>query len=362
MRLRAVRVDMLLAMMTLTVLSVGITGLLIDREVAAELTRPGPVPNARLVGCILRAATEAGLVSGALALVLELSISMRFARPLRRLNDLAAAIAATGPRTPRVGKRGRGIGELSATLERLGATLRRQEELRRATAADVTHELRGALGAVIGRVEAAQDGMIDADAALPHIADDARRMGRILDDVQLLVEAQRPAALMTREPVDLAAVVRRRTDAYAERFRAASIALEQKLEPARVDGDPDRLKQVVDNLLVNALRYTDAGGRVTVSVTVAEHEAVIDVTDSGIGISREHLTRIFDRFWRAPVARERAVEGLGVGLALVRDLVLAHQGRVEVESRLGSGSQFRVHLPVGSHPRADEPIPRLAGL
>jgi anti-anti-sigma factor len=368
---------MVLATIALTVLSVAITSLLVDREIAAELTRPRPELSARLAGCIVRAAGIAAGISGVVALVVALSLSLRVARPLRRLNDLAAHMVASAPRPPRVATdRGHEVGQLGATLERLAATLRRQDDLRRATAADVTHELRGGLGAVIGRVEAAQDGLIDAEAGLRHIADDARRMRRIVDDMQLLVEAQQPAVLMTREPLDLDAIVRSHVSAYAGRFSAASIALEQRLEPARVDGDRERLEQVVDNLLANALRYTDPGGRVTVSLTRTEHEAVLEVADSGIGISPGHLTRVFDRFWRAPAAAARAADGSGVGLALVRDLVLAHHGRVEVASRLGSGSRFSVHLPVAmdlapdrrlrapaspGHPAAAPPVYKLRG-
>jgi signal transduction histidine kinase len=109
-------------------------------------------------------------------------------------------------------------------------------------------------------------------------------------------------------------------------------------------------------VLSNALRYTDSGGRVKVSVTVIERECVVAVTDSGIGIDEADVPRVFDRFWRARAARERATAGSGVGLALVRDLVLAHEGRVEVVSRPGSGSRFSVHLPLHTSAEPDEPL------
>ena len=345
-----VRVYVLLSMMTVVVVSVGLTGLLTYKDVAAELKHGDPQLGAALRDCIMRAVVEAGLISSVLAIALAVPISLRVARPLRRLNDLADRIMATGVSVPRVAiGGGREIGELGATLERLAASLRRQDEVRRATAADVTHELRGGLGSMVCRVEAVQDGIIDAETGLRDIEEDARRMSRVLDDLHLLVEAQRPAVLVSSEPVDLAAVVSGRVGAYARRFEAASIQLEQSIAPARVDGDPERLAQVVDNLLANALRYTDGGGRVTVAVTRGDDEAVIAVTDSGVGISEAHISHVFDRFWRAPGSDERAAEGSGVGLAVVRDLVVAHHGRVEVESRLGRGSRFSVHLPAEPH-------------
>ena len=353
-----VRVYILLSMMIVTVVSVGLTGLLTYRDVAAELKAGETDIIAELPGCVLQAVVEAGLFSCALALLLAVPISVRVARPLRRLNDMASRIVAPGASTPHVAiGGGREIGELGATLERLAATLRRQHDLRRATAADVGHELRGGLNSIICRVEAAQDGIIDPVEGWRAVAVDARRMGRVVDDLQLLVEAQRPAALVSIERVDLAAVVRGRVGAYAQRFEAASIRLDQAIAPASIDGDPERLAQVVDNLLANALRYTDPGGRVAVAVSCSEAEAVLAVTDTGVGISEAQVPRVFDRFWRAPGASARAAEGSGVGLAVVRDLVLAHHGRVQVVSRPGLGSCFSVHLPADANTASDD-IPR----
>jgi two-component system sensor histidine kinase BaeS len=110
-------------------------------------------------------------------------------------------------------------------------------------------------------------------------------------------------------------------------------------------GDPERLAQVVDNLLSNALRYTDPGGHVAVTLHARGDEAVIEVADSGIGIAPEQIGRVFDRFWRSPEARERSSEGSGVGLALLADLVRVHDGRVSVASEPGRGTTFTVLLP-----------------
>jgi two-component system sensor histidine kinase BaeS len=344
-------------MMALALVSVVVTGLLIHIGVAGELAQSDTRLSAKLQACIFRAVVEAGLVSGAVALLLALPLALRVARPLRRLNQLAARLARGEIATSGFGAGGgRELGQLGTTLDCLAATLRRQDELRRATAADVTHELRGALEGVVGRIEAVQDGVIGRDVGLRRAADDARRLGRILDDLPRLVEAQRPGLLVRKHRVDLAAIVWDRVSAHAQRFEAASIALEHSIRSTEVDGDPERLAQVVDNLLANALRYTDAGGRVTVSLTHAEGESVIEVADSGIGIPQEQLGRVFDRFWRMPIARERAAEGSGVGLAVVRDLVVAHHGHVAVDSGLGTGSRFLVHLPLPSQGEAEEPL------
>jgi len=342
-----VRAYLVLAMMIVSIGSVAFTGFLVRRGVAQELAEHKLQSVADITHCVLRAVLEAGLASIGLALLLALPVAMQVARPLRRLNELASRMARGESSTAAVAVGGgRELGELGATLGRLAATLRRQDQVRRSTAADVTHELRGGLCGVIGGVEGIEDGVIDRSVGLRLIAADARRMGRILDDLRLLVEAQRPGPLVQKQPIDLAAVLHERAAAHRQRFQAAGIAMRLAIGPATVVGDRERLAQVADNLLANALRYTDRGGCVTVSLSRTERESVIDVTDTGIGIPAEQMTRVFDRFWRAPGARERIADGSGVGLAVVRDLVLAHQGRVEVDSRVGEGSRFSVHLPL----------------
>jgi two-component system sensor histidine kinase BaeS len=311
--------------------------------------------QARMGGLLLTAA----VLAGSAALVLALLVALRLARPLRRLTEVARRMGAGEIETRATGSGGgREIARLAQTLDRLAATLRRQDELRRATASDVTHELRGALVGVVARVETLRIGIADdPSAVLGQIDGDVRRLNRLVDDVDRLAEAQRPALLVRKRPIALDEIVAAGTARYADRCAANAIALTSRVARARVEGDPERLGQVVDNLLSNALRYTDPGGRIAVSLRVAGDEAVVDVTDSGIGIPPEQTARIFDRFWRAPEARARAGQGSGVGLALVADLVAAHDGRVEVESRPGCGSTFSVRLPLAEPAPVPAPAP-----
>jgi two-component system sensor histidine kinase BaeS len=239
--------------------------------------------------------------------------------------------------------------ELAQTLDRLAAALRRQDELRRATGADVAHELRNAMVGVMGRLEALQDGVVqDEQATIARALRDARRVHRLVDDVVLLSEAQRPSVLVRTQPVGFDEIVSEQTAAHVDDFADRGIELTCSLTPALVDGDPGRLTQIVENLLSNAHRYTDPGGRVDVRLEIRREYAVLQVADTGIGIDPEMLGRVFDRFWRAPEARERVTEGSGVGLALVRDLVLAQEGRVDVQSRPGHGSTFSVSIPLAA--------------
>jgi two-component system sensor histidine kinase BaeS len=290
----------------------------------------------------------AGIVAGSLALLLALLVALHVARPLQRLTDVARRMGAGEIETRATGSGGgREMTRLAQTMDRLAAALRRQDELRRATASDVTHELRGALVGVFARVEALRAGLVDDEpAALAQLDGDVRRLHLLVDDVDRLAEAQRPALLVSKRPIDLDEIVVACVARYADRCAARSVALRERVSRVRVDGDPERLAQVVDNLLSNARRYTADGGRVAVTLAARGDDAVIEVSDTGIGIAPEDVGRIFDRFWRAPEARALVAGGSGVGLALVADLVRAHDGRVEVSSRPGRGTTFSILLPL----------------
>jgi two-component system sensor histidine kinase BaeS len=291
---------------------------------------------------------ESALVAAGLALLIGVVLAFRVAGPLQRVTAVARRIGHGDIENRAAGSGGgREIQELAATLDQLTNALRRQDELRRATVADTVHEMRNALVGVVGRLEALQDGVIvDEQAALQRMERDAHRLFRLIEDVLTLAEAQRPGLLVRKAPVELQPLVAEHVAAHDDRFRERGILLHTRLAPCCADGDPERLGQIVENLLTNALRYTDPGGEVTVRLAASGSEAVLQVVDTGIGIAPEYMGRIFDRFWRLPEARDRAAEGSGVGLAVVRDLVLAHDGRIEVESRPGKGSTFRVFLPV----------------
>jgi anti-anti-sigma factor len=351
------RVHLLAAMVILALACVAVSALLFQRAVHAELPGSGDAELAdRLDGRLL----EVGGLAGAFAIAVAVLVTRWMAAPLHRLTDVARRMTQGELETRAAGSGGgRELTELGDTLDRLAAALKRQDEVRRATAADVAHELRGALVGVVGRIEAMKDGLVqDQRATLAAMELDARRLGRLVDDIQLLADAQRPSLLVSKRPVELGEIVEEVLLARLDQFRSRSITVARRTAPAWVEGDPERIAQVLDNLLSNALRYTDPGGRVFVDLTATETEVILEVADSGVGIAPEHVDRIFDRFWRAPGASERAAEGSGVGLALVRDLVRAHHGRIEVDSVRGTGSRFRVILPRTAVARDDAPIVR----
>jgi len=166
---------------------------------------------------------------------------------------------------------------------------------------------------------------------------------RLRSGDHLLMEG-RSGLLLEKRHVDLADVARAAADSIAPRFAEAGIAFSATVQPAWVLGDANRIEQVVTNLLSNALRYTEAGGKVTLTVARSGDEVSLDVADTGIGIRAEDLRHIFTRFWRGDPSRSRATGGTGIGLAIVRELVRAHEGRIDVDSVPGVGSRFRVIL------------------
>jgi two-component system sensor histidine kinase BaeS len=288
----------------------------------------------------------AGVFSAGLALVVALYLALTLSRPLRQIRAGAEAMGS-GLLGTRVEESGDDeVRAVARALNRLAETLQREEELRKESVADLAHELRTPVNGLLGRIEAAQDGVLADEAAnLGAMHDEAARLTRLLDDLSALAEAERPGLLLTVAPVDLAALAGAQLETFAEALHEKGISVSSDLHETIVNGDPRRLEQIVINLLSNALRYTDAGGYVSLSVRRQGDDAVLEVADTGIGIPAADLPNVFTRFWRGEKSRSRATGGAGIGLAIVHELVRAHGGRVMVESVPGEGSLFRVLMP-----------------
>ena len=288
------------------------------------------------------------LISGAFAIAAALLIATLLAqtltRPLRRLRQTAERMEQ-GELDARVDPRGSAeFVSLGRALNRLAETLEHEEEVRKANAADLAHELRTPVNALLSRIEAAQDDVLPGADNLDAMHSEALRLTRLLDDLARLADAERPGMLLEKRPVDLADVARTVAASFAPRFDGSSVALVVEAEPVVVLGDRSRLEQIATNLVANAHRYTDAG-EVRLAVRREDGNAVLEVVDTGLGIPADELRHIFTRFWRSDRSRSRATGGAGIGLSIVRELVKAHDGRVDVDSALGKGSRFRVTLP-----------------
>lgn len=296
----------------------------------------------------------AAVTSVAAALILALALAQTLSRPLRRIRDTASLIeeGALDARVPAGG--GPEIEAVGHALNRLAETLEHEEEVRKASVADLAHELRTPVSALLSRIEAAQDGVIPSRGAnLTVMHSEALRLARLLDDLSRLADAERPGLLLEKRVLDLSEVGRHEGDAFAPLFAMKGVSYASSFEPVLVRADPERIGQVLTNLLSNALRYTDGGGAVELRVRSDGERAVVEVQDSGIGIAPADLDHVFTRFWRGEKSRSRSTGGAGIGLAIVHELVRAHEGTIEVASTPGAGSTFRVFLPAVRRPESE---------
>jgi signal transduction histidine kinase len=284
----------------------------------------------------------------ALVLLLALAVSVRaFASYVRPLAALAEATGrlADGEPDVRVWVRGpRPVRDLAVSFNAMAQRLDRSRASRQAMLADVTHELRTPLTVIGGGLEAMLDGIhpMDEDHISPLLAE-TQVMGRLLDDLRTLSLAEAGALPLHREPADLVEIAGDAVAAQRQLATAKGVRLriegDASLETAV---DPVRVREIITNLLTNAIRHTPSGGSVDVSVRAMSSEAVIEVRDTGEGIPAADLPHVFDRFERRSDAG-----GSGLGLTIVRDLASAHGGSVEAESDgIGSGATFRVRLPL----------------
>ena len=292
----------------------------------------------------------AALAAVAIAMIIGLLFSRAFARPIRRITSTAKQIR-DGDLSARTGLRGDDeIDQLGETFDEMAASLEKDLRRERRLTSDVAHELRTPLMAMLATVEAMQDEVMPADYEhLETVASETRRLSRLVQQMLELSRLENRTAPMNIETVEMVSFIRNIVNGQESLFRERELRLrfvdETQGKDAEVECDPDMVTQCVINLMSNAMRYTPEGGWVVVSVLGDRKDVMITVSDTGIGIAKEDLSRIFGRFWRADASRAREAGGLGVGLAVTRQIVERHHGYISVESELGKGTTFTIHLP-----------------
>jgi two-component system OmpR family sensor kinase/two-component system sensor histidine kinase BaeS len=341
-----------------------------------------PPPAQAFLEQVNGALWQAGLIAGLLGLLLGVTIARSITAPLGRLVT-AARHVAQGHFEQRVPAAGTDeVAKLAHAFNAMAASLQQAEQVRRNMIADIAHELRTPLSVLQGNLRAILDDVYPLEKAeVATLYDETLLLGRLISDLRDLTLAEAGQLRLDLRPTDIVPLVERMAALLREPAAPKGITLHVTLPDALppVQIDPERFKQVLHNLLGNALRHTSTGGRIDLTVSVGTASAsgttdyglrttdfglwtldyglrtsdfgprsiIIEIADTGPGIPAEELPHVFGRFWRADTSRSRDQSGSGLGLAIAKQLVEAHGGTIGVSSAAGNGTRFWFTLPIG---------------
>jgi signal transduction histidine kinase len=311
-----------------------------------------PLPRGGLPARFLVQLVMAGLAAAALALLAGTLLSRRITRPVFAITAGAAAVSEGDLNRVVLAQSGiRELDTLGDSFNRMVSSIRKSDQAQNAFVADVAHELRTPLTVIKGTVDTLEDGaMDDIEGRGPLLASMQRetdRLIRLVNNLLVLTRADAGLLKLNLKPVDLVLLAQQRCDHLSPLATKKGVKLEIKSEGLFcVKGDEDRLSQVLDNLLDNAIRYSPENGVVTVEITHGEKQVLnCSIHDSGPGIPPEHLPHIFDRFYRVEASRNRQGGEAGLGLAIARALIHTQGGSILAESLPGGGTTLRISLP-----------------
>ena len=286
------------------------------------------------------------------ALVAALVVAGRLSSPLRRLAQAARGISAGGSVPEPLPRGTREVRDLEEALVGLAVDLERQQRARRQLAQDLSHELRTPLMLLQGRIEAMQDGVVPFDAdGLAALHTETLRLSRLIGQIERLAEAEANAAELRIEDVALDELAREAHDALAAAFEMRGLGLELDARPTPARGDRDAVRQIVLNLLSNALKYAPQGAPVRLSTAQESGAAVLRVRDEG-RLGGGERRRVFERFYRGREAKDGG-SGAGLGLTIARELAQAQGGSIEIEPT-SSATSFVLRLPAAAPPDAPD--------
>lgn len=296
-------------------------------------------------------------ISMALVILVSILFSRYIFRPILQLESTARDIAGGNVnRTLNLDRKDE-FGTLAESLNRMAERLRADgQEMKRLYEkqsqffADITHELRNPLHTIAGSIEMLQMENLSQEQMQQYLQTAARqtnRISRLFKDLVTLQRYDSDSYFIEKQHFDLSVVIRQVMELYQTEAKEKGISLEYGADTCAVTADPDKIEQVLENLVSNAIKYTNQG-RIEIAVTERDDSVTIEVKDTGIGISGEHLNRLFDRFYRTDKARSRDKGGTGLGLAVVKSILNAHGSDIQVESEPGEGSRFWFVLPKGA--------------
>ncbi len=311
---------------------------------------PEGSPEAEFLGRTVRAIFLGLLLATIMALVLGLFLARTLTQPIRALTAATRAMAQGAFGTQVEIRTQDELGELGASFNYLSTDLAHSLHLRRQMTADIAHDLRTPLSVILGYTEALNDGKFVGDASIYAILhDEAQHLSRLIDDLRMLSLADAGELPLQRHKMPARELLER--TAAAHRVKAEQKGVDLTVSAAadlpRVEVDPERMQQVLGNLVSNALRHTPAGGQIVLHGEMVNGQVMLRVHDSGSGIKPDDLPLIFERFYRGDRSRSGTGES-GLGLPIAKSLVEMHKGTITVASQVGQGTTFTIFLPVVS--------------
>ena len=328
-----------------------VNGATVGRMLFAPMDAPFPPrepPEAAFLQRVNQAILFGALGATVVALLLAIVLARGISRPVRELTVATQAVAR-GDLGGQVVVRTRDeIGELAASFNKMSADLARSTDLRRQMTADIAHDLRTPLAVIVGYTEALSDGKMAGNTDIyGAMYEEAQHLQHLIDDLRTLSLADAGELRLQRQPYSPRRLLERTAASHQFSAEQQGVSLQVKAgdDLPDIEVDPERMAQVLNNLVSNALRYTPAGGVVILTAETSADAVQLHVHDSGVGIPAEELPQVFERFYKGDAARSRNGGESGLGLAIARSLVEAHGGRISVTSRLGEGTTFTISLP-----------------
>jgi signal transduction histidine kinase len=283
------------------------------------------------------------------ALVLGILLARTLTRPIRELTFATRAVAK-GDLAQQVSVHSQDeLGELAVAFNQMSIDLARSQELRRQMTADIAHELRTPLSIISGYTESLRDGRLPATPdTFDIVYDEVQHLSRLVRDLRTLSLAEAGELLLSYQPTAPQELLASTAATYAHQAQDRNVSLQVKTSPElpKIDVDPDRMAQVLGNLVSNGLRYTPDGGLIVLEAAApSSNELQLTVGDNGTGIALEDLPHVFDRFYRGDTSQQMDDGESGLGLAIAKSIVEMHGGIISVESELGNGTTFEISMP-----------------
>lgn len=292
-----------------------------------------------------------GVIAVGLAGLISLYFSLKIRKPLVQLTA-ATRFTAAGDYSSRVEAGGtRELEELADAFNALANNLERDEQLRKNMVADIAHELRTPLSTINGYLEAIEDGVVQPDSTtISSMREEVSVLSRLIDDLRQLAEAEAQELRLDLVALPVSEVLEAESVKFGHELGSKGITFSLEVQPGLppIQADAARLSQILGNLIKNALAHTPSGGTIRLGAEIGEGQVLFKLSDTGTGIPAEDLPLIFERFYRADRARERATGGAGLGLTIAKSLVEAQGGRIWAESAEGQGATIFFTLPTAT--------------